>query len=91
MITDLSSFGYRRADACHSLLGVFEATLGETGEEEVPLRSVYGTCFDRHIARPVKSADIAAYFCLSERHLERVFEGEFGVTIFGAIRAGSDS
>lgn len=86
MITDLSSFGYRRADACHSLLGVFEATLGETGEEEVPLAKRIRDVLDRHIARPVKSADIAAYFCLSERHLERVFESEFGVTIFGYLR-----
>lgn len=44
MITDLSSFGYRRADACHSLLGVFEATLGETGRRRFLWRSVYGTC-----------------------------------------------
>lgn len=87
LIGDLSKFGYRRSDACHSLLSVYETAFGgDQDERTAPLAKRIRDVLDRHIDRPLKSGNLAAYFCLSERHLERVFEAEFGVTIFTYLR-----
>lgn len=83
----VSEFGIRENKLCHMLFDLFDtAFAGKRSEPEPPLSEQIRSLLDRHIEKPVKVSDIAAYFCRSPRHIERVFEQEFGVTIYRYLR-----
>ncbi len=78
----VSEFGIRENKLCHMLLDLFDtAFAGKRSEPEPPLSEQIRSVLDRHLEKPVKISDIAAYFCRSPRHIERVFEEAFGLTI----------
>lgn len=87
MIDFVSVYGIHENKLCHMLLDLFDTAFGERrAEPSLPLAEQIRGVLDRHIEKPVKMSDIAAYFCKSPRHIERVFEQAFGVTVYKYLR-----
>ena len=87
MIGFVSEYGIHENKLCHILFDLFDtAYTDKRAELEPPLSEQIRNVLDRHIEKPVKISDIAAYFCKSPRHIERVFERAFGVTVYKYLR-----
>lgn len=77
----ISEFGIHEKKLCHMLLDLFDAAYGINADPETPLPEQIRCVLNRHLEKPIKVSDVAAYFCRSPRHIERVFEGAFGMTV----------
>ncbi|MCI8387228.1 MAG: helix-turn-helix transcriptional regulator [Clostridiales bacterium] len=87
IIKFVSTYGIRELELCHMLLDLFDkAFTPKRSRHELPLSEQIKNTLDRHLEKPVTVSDIAAYFCKSARHIERVFENEYGTTIYKYLR-----
>lgn len=87
IVSFAANFGIHENKLCHMLLDLFDAAFAnKQTEPDPPLSEQIRNILDRHIEKPVKVSDIAAHLCKSPRHIERVFEDTFGVTIYKYLR-----
>lgn len=84
----LAGFGFHELEVSHMLLDLFDRAFNtERHAREPTLADRVRRVLDRHLEKPVRISDVAAYFCKSERTIERAFEQKFGISAYEYLRS----